>query len=198
LAKGIAALHEAGILHRDIKPRNILVSDDGHVRLLDFGLARHAVTDDIQTMVAGTPAYMAPEQTQGIGLSKASDWYSFGVVMYEALTGVLPTAAAFTTTGGPLAAVGSGANIPRDLDQLCSDLLQVEPSRRPSGHEIIERFGASGARRETSSTHTNCATAPSPVFRICCHAWPIRKCSSWPSTICNGVISTAPSFSVDC
>jgi eukaryotic-like serine/threonine-protein kinase len=144
LARGIDALHDEGILHRDIKPGNILVSDDGHVRLLDFGLARQAAADSLQTIVAGTPAYMSPEQAHGRGIGKASDWYSFGVLMFQALTGWLPAALGPSPIDGQSAAA-YGVDVPQDLEGLCKDLLQSEPSRRPSGQEVIKRLGGAGS-----------------------------------------------------
>ncbi|HKU37556.1 MAG TPA: serine/threonine-protein kinase [Polyangiales bacterium] len=93
LAVGVHALHRAGMLHRDLKPSNVIVAQD-RVVVLDFGLVRELdanapkLTED--GAIAGTPAYMAPEQALGKPLSEASDWYAFGAMLYEAMTGVLP------------------------------------------------------------------------------------------------------------
>ena len=92
LVAGLSALHGKGKLHRDIKPSNIMVRRDGRVVILDFGLMSDAlpgtaVADD---RMAGTPAYLAPEQHAGADPSEASDWYAVGVTLYEALTGRLP------------------------------------------------------------------------------------------------------------
>jgi hypothetical protein len=158
LARGVAFLHRAGKLHRDIKPMNVRVTPHGRVVLLDFGLAvelgpsgRHANPDQ---EVAGTVAYMAPEQGAGRPLTAASDWYSVGALLYEALTGRLP----FT---GPDAQVlcdkraadpppprGLVPGLPGDLDALCTDLLRREPAARPAGEEVLRRLAAPPAEDE--------------------------------------------------
>jgi Tol biopolymer transport system component len=101
VADGLAAAHAAGILHRDLKPANILVAKNGYGKLADFGLAKslERANDDMATfvpnqtrpgMVVGTIAYMSPEQAAGKPLDARSDVFSFGVVLYEALTGRRP------------------------------------------------------------------------------------------------------------
>jgi hypothetical protein len=87
LAAGLAAAHERGVLHRDLKPANIMIDGHGRVRITDFGLAI-AVEDETRAAeIAGTPAYMAPEQLAGKGASVRSDIYSMGLVLYEIYTG---------------------------------------------------------------------------------------------------------------
>lgn len=94
LAGALAAAHAQGIVHRDVKPHNIMIGPDGHLTLLDFGIARGAGID-MNTVTAtgvmiGTPEYMSPEQFLGVRVDARSDIYSVGVVLYELLTGVLP------------------------------------------------------------------------------------------------------------
>ena len=91
-SKGFGALHRRGKLHRDIKPSNILITPDGRVVILDFGLAGDVVPDDaaVGESMAGTPAYLAPERRAGAAPSEGHDWYSVGVTLYEALTGRVP------------------------------------------------------------------------------------------------------------
>jgi len=132
LATALRALHQAGTLHGDLKPSNFLIAArDQRVVLLDFGLASPpgAVHEGD---LAGTPGYMAPEQALGETLTEAADWYSFGVVLYEALTGTLPFR-------WPIAARLEGA--PEDLARLCLQLLQLNPADRPRGDEVCQRLG---------------------------------------------------------
>ncbi|HET8934735.1 MAG TPA: serine/threonine-protein kinase, partial [Polyangiales bacterium] len=89
LASGVHAIHQAGMLHRDLKPSNVMVASDGRVVVLDFGLVRGIEGDQVTQdgTISGTPAYMAPEQASAEPLSEASDWYAFGVMLYEMLAG---------------------------------------------------------------------------------------------------------------
>ena len=94
IAKGIERAHGAGIVHRDLKSDNILLTTDGRIKILDFGLAKAEHDEDLtQTGTAlGTVAYMSPEQAQGKPLDQRSDLFSFGVVLYEMVTRRLPFA----------------------------------------------------------------------------------------------------------
>ncbi len=92
IAKGLEAAHKKNIYHRDIKPQNVIVGDEGHAKVMDFGLAqladRSRLTRDGTTL--GTVAYMSPEQTEGAGTDQRTDIWSLGVVIYEMITGRLP------------------------------------------------------------------------------------------------------------
>ena len=92
ILKGLKFAHDKGVIHRDIKPDNLLLSDNGLVKVSDFGLAifEGATTLTQQGMVVGTPAYMSPEQASGKKLDKSSDIFSLGIVFFEMLTGVNP------------------------------------------------------------------------------------------------------------
>ena len=152
LVEGILALHRAGKLHRDIKPSNVMVTAEGRVVLLDFGLTRDLDDDgtplpsSLEQHVLGTPEYMAPEQAAIKTPSPASDWYSVGCILFEALTGGLPF------VGGPLEILLAKekqdgpapsqfvADVPDDLDRLCADLLRRRPDDRPVGEDVLRRL----------------------------------------------------------
>jgi HAMP domain-containing protein/predicted Ser/Thr protein kinase len=93
ICRGLQAAHEQGIIHRDIKPQNVLIDHKGEVKLMDFGIARVAEAKEGMTqagLIVGTPHYMSPEQVQGKQLDPRSDVYSMGVLLYEMLVGVKP------------------------------------------------------------------------------------------------------------
>lgn len=141
LAEALAAAHAQGVVHRDVKPNNVMIARDGSVRLLDFGLAR-GTGIDLTTLtrtgtVLGTPGYMSPEQFDAHGVDERSDLYSLGVVLFEVLTGRLPftgqtpiaVALAHKTETPPLPrAVRPG--IPAWLERVVLRCLEKDPARR--------------------------------------------------------------------
>jgi serine/threonine protein kinase len=148
LVSGVLALHQNGILHRDLKPSNVLVDADGRLRILDFGLASAALgPDPADSARAGTPAYMSPEQARGAPLTLASDWYSVGVILYEALTGrppfsgTAPDIMAGKQLRQPRAPRSLRRGLPEDLCTLALELLDRDPAARPSGIAVARRVG---------------------------------------------------------
>ncbi|HVT04487.1 MAG TPA: protein kinase [Thermoanaerobaculia bacterium] len=92
ISRGLQAAHEQGVIHRDIKPQNVLIDQKGEVKLMDFGIARVAEAEAMtqQGLVVGTPHYMSPEQVQGKSLEASTDVYSMGIMMYEMVCGERP------------------------------------------------------------------------------------------------------------
>jgi serine/threonine protein kinase len=148
LAEGLNALHESGKLHRDIKPTNILVTPEGRLVILDFGLVTEIVQQKLEPSLAmvGTPSYMSPEQVAQQPTSAASDWYNAGVMLYEALTGRLPFDGNLVdilvkkTSVEPPPPRALAPEIPEDLSTLCQDLLRLRPQSRPTGRDVIRRL----------------------------------------------------------
>lgn len=142
VAQGLCALHAAGKVHRDVKPQNVLVTTEGRAVILDFGLVLDVAESLSGAHLVGTISYMAPEQGGGAVVGPAADWYSLGVMLYEALTGAVPF------SGAPLQILRDKAQrdvspppggVPTlaDLEALCAALLRCEPSRRAGEAEVL-------------------------------------------------------------
>jgi serine/threonine-protein kinase len=156
LCRALEAAHEQGIIHRDVKPQNILVAPDGLVKVMDFGIARAVERKKGMTqtgLVVGTPEYMAPEQLMGEPIDHRVDLFAAGVVLYECLTGRRPHEG-----DTPMALVSKvltevvvpphevAADIPQALSQLVARSLARDPAERPRSaaemYEALARIGA--------------------------------------------------------
>ncbi|MCB9594137.1 MAG: serine/threonine-protein kinase PknK [Sandaracinaceae bacterium] len=151
LAAGLGALHAAGKVHRDLKPSNVLVTPEGRVVILDFGLVSEARGPDDSEAIMGSPLYMAPEQVTGAPADPASDWYAVGVMIYESLagvvpfTGILPAVLAAKISRDPLPLSVLVPDAPADLASLCDALLRRDPAARPGEAEVLARLGVEAA-----------------------------------------------------
>jgi eukaryotic-like serine/threonine-protein kinase len=159
LARALAVAHEQGIIHRDIKPQNIMLQADGTLKVMDFGIARLAVRTTALTqvgMAVGTPGYMAPEQLMDGDVDARADLYACGAVLYECLTGRLPH-----DPTNPVLMIGrivSGAvvssprevvpDVPVALSALVMRLLASDVEQRTPSAELLhaELLAAEGAR----------------------------------------------------
>ena len=150
LAVAISVLHGHGVVHRDIKPSNIMITAEGRVVLLDFGLVIPQSYDDSldRKAVVGTPGFMSPEQVTASKVTPATDWYSFGALLFQALTGRMPF-----TGQTPIAVIERQMRedpprasewldgVPEDLSSLAYDCLQRDPSVRPVDDQVLDRVG---------------------------------------------------------
>ena len=165
LASALAAAHRVGIIHRDVKPANVLVTEDGTAKLTDFGIS-HTLGDASTTstgFVTGTPAYLAPEVARGDPAGFASDVYSLGSTLYRAVEGAPPYGAE-SNAMAVLHRVASGRYVPPSpsgpLTPLLQQLLAADPAARPPVHNVATalRELASGSRARVVS-----AGAPRPA-----------------------------------
>jgi serine/threonine-protein kinase len=150
VCRALDAAHRLGIVHRDMKPGNIFLCDDGTVKVLDFGMSKLSEAESLtqQGYTLGTPEYMSPEQCVGAILDGRSDLYSLGVVMYEALTGQLPFKA---NTRRELLKMHQQVepvkmrdrrpdlHIPRELDHAVLACLRKTPAERPAAAAELEK-----------------------------------------------------------
>jgi serine/threonine-protein kinase len=152
IAEGLGAAHRAGVIHRDIKPDNVMVFGGGgeeQIKLMDFGIARlrdaSATTHLTQTgMIMGTPSYMAPEQAEGKEITASTDLYAWGIVFYEMLSGRVPFTAStpaavlikhLQETPQPLRELRQ--EIPEALQRIVNQALEKKPERRQGDMSVI-------------------------------------------------------------
>ena len=154
ILKGISAAHEKGVIHRDIKSQNIMLTRDGKVKIMDFGLAKLPGQTRLtkENTLMGTSAYMAPEQIKGISPGFQTDIWSFGVVLYEMVTGQLPFKSDYEQAvlysilnEDPDPVEKYNKTVPEKISQIIYKALKKDPGERfASVTEILELFRNTG------------------------------------------------------
>jgi beta-lactam-binding protein with PASTA domain/predicted Ser/Thr protein kinase len=140
ILKAARFAHRRGVIHRDLKPHNVIVDESDHAKVTDFGIARAGASDMTETgSIMGTAQYLSPEQAQGHAVSAASDLYAIGVVLYEMLTGRVPFDAESAVTialkhvaESPMAPTAVNPRVPPELEQVVLWSMNKNPADRPT------------------------------------------------------------------
>ena len=161
IAEALDAAHRRRVVHRDLKPGNVMLTEDGHIKVMDFGLAErlpHAdagaaplTRDDTDSVVRGTPAYMAPEQIRGEPADRRSDIFAFGIVVYELLTGI-----------NPFVRVGVAPTLAAVLDEPAPPLHRRVPSTPPALDDLLQRLLA----KDPAARHQSFGEVRSALRRV--------------------------------
>jgi len=160
VATALGVAHRRGVIHGDVKPANILITEDDRVKLTDFGMARLASRDSKDTPLLGSPAYWCPEQIVGKPQDARSDIFSLGVVMYEMVTGHRPFDAdslqgicSRILSSTPLPASHANPSVPAAFNELIASCLAKDPSQRcASAETLAERLHPLSRRNAPSQT----------------------------------------------
>jgi serine/threonine-protein kinase len=177
LASALGFAHSRGIVHRDVKPANVLLPDDGGVKLVDLGIAR-LLSQEALTLtltVLGTARYMSPEQARGDHLDGRSDLYSLGCVLFEMLTGRTPfegspVALSYAHTNTPAPRVRSiNPAVPAAMDELVAAMLEKDPAQRPQTGEGVQSSLSAAMRQDAvapTAVMGRVQLPPAPMSRL--------------------------------
>jgi len=178
LATALGRAHHAGIIHGDVKPANIMITEEGEVKLSDFGIARFATQVSGSGRIMGTPAYLAPEQIMGEPHSTRSDLFSLGIVLYQMLTGVPPfdgssvaAVCAQILTADPVEPSRRNPALPSGLDHIVMRCLAKKPEDRyPTGDALAASLYPLGRRGPAP---------PQPASRLSWWSRPLQTRDVW-------------------
>jgi serine/threonine-protein kinase len=172
VASALGVAHRKGVIHGDVKPANMLVTNDGRVKLMDFGMARLASHDTGATPLLGTPAYWCPEQIMGKPQDARSDLFSLGVVLYEMVTGKRPFDAdslqgicSRVLSSTPLPPSHANSSLPATFDDLVARCLAKDPAARCASADALAEELFPLARRKPISAPVSQPAAIGNSFR---------------------------------
>lgn len=161
VAVALAVAHRRGIIHGDVKPANILITQDNRVKLTDFGMARLASHEKVDTSLLGTPAYWCPEQIHGRPQDARSDLFSLGVVLYEMLTGISPFAGDslqsvcnHVLSSTPLPPTQRNPSLPSSINEILASCLAKDPQHRFASLDLLAEQLFPLARRQVLPVQT--------------------------------------------
>jgi len=172
--------HRRGVIHRDFKPQNVIVDDEGRAKVTDFGIARAGASDMTQTgSIMGTAQYLSPEQAQGHAVGARSDLYSIGIILYELLTGRVPfhaespiTVALKQVSEAPVPPSQISPAVTPELEEIVLRALQKEPERRfADADEFIAALEAASSRIPTPAAVAAAEAAAASAAATCSASW---------------------------